>query len=66
MILQRTDITEKIGKLNLKIAKANKELEELEIQYKKKRLEIRKCKNESAGLQELELENSKKIQEQKR
>ena len=70
MILQRKDITEKIGKLNLKIAKANKELEELEIQYKKKRLEIRKYKNESAGLQlelqELELENCKKVQEQKK
>lgn len=36
--LQRADITEKIGKLNIKIAKANKELEELELKYKKKKI----------------------------
>lgn len=68
--MQRKDIAEKIGKLNLKIAKANKELEELELQYKKKRLELRKYKNKQTGLQlqlqELELENSKEIQEQKK
>ncbi|MEI3400828.1 MAG: hypothetical protein V8R51_00005 [Clostridia bacterium] len=50
-------------KLNIKTAKANKELDELELKYKKKKLEIRKYKNESAGLQlelqELELENWK-------
>ena len=48
--LQRADITEKIGKLNIKIAKANKELEELEliqilimnIIHKKKVIIIRK------------------------
>ena len=68
MILKRTDITGKIGELNIKIAKANRELEELEVKYKKKKLEIRKYKNESAGLQlelqELELENHNKRQKQ--
>lgn len=68
--MQRAEITEKIGKINVKIANANKELEELELKYKKKKLEIRKYKNESARLQlelqELEIENFKEIQEQKR
>lgn len=68
--MQRAEITEKIGKLNIKIVKANKELEELELQYKKKKIEIRKYRNESAGLQlelqELELENFKEIQEQEK
>ena len=66
--LQREELTEQIGKLNIKIAKANKELDELELKYKKKKLEIRKYKNESVGLQlelqELELENWKEIQEE--
>ena len=53
--MQRAELTEQIGKLNIKIAKANKELDELELKYKKKKLEIRKYKNESAGLQ-LELQ----------
>jgi len=69
IILKRKDITEKIGELNLKIAKANEELDEIELNYKKKRLEIRKYKNEAAGLQlelqELELENCKEIKEKK-
>lgn len=63
--LQREELTEQIGKLNIKIAKANKELDELELKYKKKKLGIRKYKNESVGLQlelqELELENWKEI-----
>ena len=67
--MQRKDITQKIGELNLKIAKANKELEDIELSYKKKKLEIRKYKNESAGLQlelqELELENRKEIKKEK-
>ena len=58
--MQRAELTEQIGKLNIKIAKANKELDELELKYK----------NESAGLQlelqELELENWKEIQEQQK
>lgn len=68
--LQREELTEQIGKLNIKIAKANKELDELELKYKKKKLEIRKYKNESVGLQlelqELELENWKEIQEEQK
>lgn len=68
--MQRADITEKIGKLNIKIAEANKELEELELKYRKKKLEIRKYKNESAGLQlelqELDLVNFKEVQKQKK
>lgn len=68
--LQREELTEQIGKLNIKITKANKELDELELKYKKKKLEIRKYKNESVGLQlelqELELENWKEIQEEQK
>ena len=68
--LQREELTEQIGKLNIKIIKANKELDELELKYKKKKLEIRKYKNESVGLQlelqELELENWKEIQEEQK
>ena len=68
--LQGEELTEQIGKLNIKITKANKELDELELKYKKKKLEIRKYKNESVGLQlelqELELENWKEIQEEQK
>ncbi len=68
--MQKSEIANEIGKINLKIANANKELEELEIKYKKKKLELRKYKNESIRLQlelqELEIENYKKIQEEKR
>ena len=68
--MQREELTEQIGKLNIKIIKANKELDELELKYKKKKLEIRKYKNESVGLQlelqELELENWKEIQEEQK
>lgn len=68
--MQREELTEQIGKLNIKITKANKELDELELKYKKKKLEIRKYKNESVGLQlelqELELENWKEIQEKQK
>lgn len=67
--MQRAEITEKIGKINIKIAIANKELEELELKCKKKKLEVRKYKNESARLQlelqELDIENYKKIQQEK-
>ena len=48
--MKRKEITEKIGELNLKIAMANKELNEMELNYKKKKLEIRRYKNEAAGL----------------
>ena len=48
--MNRKEITEKIGEINLKIAKANEELDEIELNYKKKKLEIRKYKNEAAGL----------------
>ena len=55
----------KIGKLNVKITTSNKELEKLELEYKKKRLELKKYKNERVGLQlklqELELESNKKV-----
>lgn len=67
--MKRKEITEKIGELNLKIAMANKELNEMELNYKKKKLEIRRYKNEAAGLQlelqELELNNCKEIKKQK-
>lgn len=68
--LQRSELTEQIGKVNLKIATANKELEELELKYKKKKLEIRKYKNEMSGLklelQELDLNNWKEQHKQEK
>lgn len=68
--MQRAEIREKLGKIDTKIANANKELEELELKYKKKKLEIKKYKNASARLklelQELDIENCKKIREEKR
>ena len=58
------ELVEQIGKLNVKITTSNKELEKLELEYKKKRLELKKYKNERVGLQlklqELELECNKK------
>ena len=36
--MQREELTEQIGKLNIKIAKANKELDELELKYKKEKV----------------------------
>ena len=38
-IVQKKELIEQIGKLNLKIATSNKELEKLELEYKKKRIE---------------------------
>ena len=63
--MQKKELVEQIGKLNLIIATSNKELENLELEYKKKKLEIKKYKNEKAGLQlklqEIELENNKNV-----
>ena len=63
-IVQKKELLEQIGKLNVKIATSNKELEKLELEYKKKRLELKKYKNERIGLQlklqEIELEDNKK------
>ena len=62
--MQRKELVEQLGKLNLKIANATKELENLEIMYKKQKIQIRKFINERARikleLQELEIDNSKK------
>ena len=63
-IVQKKELVEQIGKLNVKITTSNKELEKLELEYKKKRIELKKYKNERVGLQlklqELELECNKK------
>ena len=63
--MQKKELVEQIGKLNLIIATSNKELENLELEYKKKKLEIKKYKNERVGLQlklqEIELENNKNV-----
>lgn len=62
--MQKRELVEEIGKLNVKIATSNKELEKLELEYKKKRIELKRYKNERVGLQlklqELELETNKK------
>ena len=59
--MNKKELTEKLGKLNLKILAANKELEELEINVKRKKIEIKKYKNEVSSLhlelEELEIEN---------
>lgn len=64
-IVQKKELIEQIGKLNVKIVTSNKELEKLELEYKKKRIELKKYKNERVGLQlklqELELECNKKV-----
>ena len=44
--MQKKELVEQIGKLNVKIITSNKELEKLELEYKKKRLELKKYKNE--------------------
>ena len=63
--MQKKELVEQIGKLNVKITTSNKESEKLELEYKKKRLELKKYKNERVGLQlklqELELESNKKV-----
>ena len=43
--MQKKELVEQIGKLNVKIITSNKELEKLELEYKKKRLELKKYKN---------------------
>ena len=60
--MQKKELLEQIGKLNVKIATSNKELEKLELEYKKKRLELKKYKNERIGLQLKlqEIEDNKK------
>lgn len=62
--MQKKELVEEIGKINVNITTSNKELEKLELEYKKKKLEPKKYKNEKAGLQlklqELEFKNSKK------
>lgn len=61
--MQKKELVEQIGKLNVKITTSNKELEKLELEYKKKRLELKKYKNERVGLQLKlqELESNKKV-----
>lgn len=63
--MQKKELVDQIGKLNVKITTSNKELEKLELEYKKKRLELKKYKNERVGLQlklqELELESNNKV-----
>ena len=58
--MERKEISKQIGALNLKISLANKELEEMEIAIKRKKIEIRKYKNDLKGLQlrieEIEIE----------
>ena len=49
--MERKEISEQIGELNLKIFSANKELEEMELNVRRKKIEIRKYKNEVTGLQ---------------
>ncbi len=51
--MERKEISEQIGELNLKIFSANKELEEMELNIRKKKIEIRRYKNEVTGLQQM-------------
>ena len=68
--MQKKELLEQIGKLNMKIASSNKELEDLELEYKKKKIEMRKYKNERIGLQlelqEIELDSNKNVISEKK
>lgn len=67
--MERKEISEQIGELNLKIFSANKELEEMELNIRKKKIEIRRCKNEVTGLQlmleEIDIERWKEKKKEK-
>ncbi|MBO6243498.1 MAG: hypothetical protein J6O41_02885 [Clostridia bacterium] len=67
--MERKEISEQIGELNLKIYSANKELEEMELNIKRKKIEIRKYKNEVSGLQlmleEIDIERWKEKKNEK-
>ena len=67
--MERKEISEQIGELNLKIYSANKELEEMELNIKRKKIEIRKYKNEVSGLQlmleEIDIERWKEKKKEK-
>lgn len=68
--MERKEISEQIGELNLKIFSANKELEEMELNIRKKKIEIRKYKNEVTGLQlmleEIDIERWKEKRKEKK
>lgn len=68
--MQKKELTEQIGQLNLKIVSTSKEIEELRVNAKRKKIEIMKYKHKIKEIQlklkELELEEWKKVQEQKR
>ena len=61
--MERKEISEQIGMLNRKVFSSSKELEELEIKVKRKKIEIRKYKNEISSLKlklaEIEIEKWK-------
>lgn len=67
--MERKEISEQIGELNLKIFSANKELEEMELNIRKKKIEIRRYKNEVTGLQlmleEIDIERWKEKKKEK-
>lgn len=67
--MERKKISEQIGELNLKIFSANKELEEMELNIRKKKIEIRRYKNEVTGLQlmleEIDIERWKEKKKEK-
>lgn len=67
--MERKEISEQIGELNLKIFSANKELEEMELNVRRKKIEIRKYKNEVIGLQlrleEIDIERWKEKKKEK-
>ena len=67
--MERKEISEQIGELNLKIFSANKELEEMELNIRKKKIEIRRYKNEVTGLQlmleEIDIERWKEKKKKK-
>lgn len=68
--MERKEISEQIGELNLKIFFANKELEEMELNIRKKKIEIRRYKNEVTGLQlmleEIDIERWKEKRKEKK
>lgn len=67
--MERKELSKQIGELNIKIFSASKELEEMELNVKRKKIEIRKYKNEVKGLQlkleEIEIEKWRERKNQK-
>lgn len=68
--MQNEELIKKVNRINIKITNVNKEIDELALSLKQKRLEVKKYKNERARIQlkikEFEIENWKSVQQERR